>query len=218
MKTKQRGRPMKKQQIKDFGFIIEKAIKRLPDGESRFFISRSPIGHACLNGLYGPNLGEHLSSDYGMPSEEAEIEEDFNTEILTLMDLMKEADVPIDLADWQSASISDAEEEKMFKSEERRNYAIQLWQWFGIPWRYKNGFIYLIWPPTDPFFGTPIIHGYTVKDFLVALVNKQEEHFVYLAKLDRKHKFWSTFGQITIILLGLISILLISLVLYSLRG
>jgi hypothetical protein len=208
-----REKAMKKLQIKDFGFLIEKAVERLPNGESRFFISRYPIGHACLSGLYQPDLGERLSSDYGMPSEETEIEKDFNTEILTLVDLMKEADVPIDLADWQSGSKFEAAE-KMYKGMNMRAYAIQLWEWFGIPWRYKNGFLYLIWPPND-VFGTPIIHGYSINNFLEALTNKQEEHFVHLAKLDRKHKFWSTFGIITIILL---SIVLISLTLNLIRG
>jgi len=204
---------MKNPQIKDFGFIIKKAAKRLPDGESRFFISRYPIGHACLSGLYEPHFGERLSSDYGMPSEESEIEKDFNTEILTLMDLMKEADIPIDLADWQSGSKSDAGQ-KMYKSMNLRAYAMQFWDWYGIPWRYKSGFIYLIWPPTD-VLGTPVIHRYSVQDFLMAFVNKQEEHFVHLVKLTKKHKFWSTFGQISILL---ISILLIGLALNLIGG
>lgn len=77
--------------------------------------------------------------------------------------MMADANVPINLADWQKgAKIESAE--KMYKGLNRRAFAIQLWDWYTIPWRYKNNSIHIIWSPQD-VIGTPIIHSYPVDFF-----------------------------------------------------
>ena len=89
---------------KDFKPLIEQAIKTLKNGENRLAISDFPLKYACLNGFSAPDISERLSSDYSMSSGNKDIEADYFEEITLLEKLMKDANVPINLADWQKGT------------------------------------------------------------------------------------------------------------------
>src|SRR3989344_8395833 len=109
---------------KNFKPLIGEVIKKLKNGEKRLAISDYPLKYAYLNGFSAPDTSERLSSDYSMPSGNKDIETDYFEEITLLEKMMADADVPINLADWQKGSkIKSAS--KMYKGLNRRAYAIQ---------------------------------------------------------------------------------------------
>ena len=132
----------KRKNISDYKFIIEEAIKLLPDGEGRFLITEFPLRYTSFNDFFKPAFSEQISSDYGLPSENPQIEKDFFEEIKILEELFRKHDTQIDLSDWQETKNKNGE--KLYKDLNRRAYAMQIWDWYAIPWRFKNGFIHII--------------------------------------------------------------------------
>jgi hypothetical protein len=187
--------------VRDLTFVIEEAIRRLPNGNSRLRLSAYPLSHACLSGFNNPDISERLSSDYGMPSGNEEVEKEYNEEILTIEKIMEEAQVPIKLAKWQKGSKSDAAD-GLYKSLNRHAYTIQIWDWYAIPWRFKNGFVHLIWSPHD-VMGSPIIRSYPVSDFLGGMSTKLESHFKERDKVVIQLSFWKNIGIIVLIIVGI---------------
>ena len=147
-------------------------------------------------------MSDRMSSDYGMPSGNTVIEKEYYEEITTIEKIMREMDVPIKLADWQSGSKLESVE-KMMKGLNLRAYAIQMWDWYAIPWRMHGKSVYVIYPPDD-VMGTPIIYGYSADYFLRTLVEKMEKQYKYVEKLNKKLSFWKTFGVIVLVLVGIV--------------
>ncbi|MBP9019441.1 MAG: hypothetical protein WBJ37_06625 [Bacteroidales bacterium] len=186
----------------NFKPLIEEAIKKLKNGENRLTVSNYPLKYAFLNGLDTPDISEMLYSDYGMPSENKDIEADYFEEITLLEKMIADANVPIYPADRKKgAKIESAE--KIFEGLNRRAFAMLLWNWYAIPWRYKNKKIHVIWSPQD-IMGTPIIHSYPLDFFLSyfssILENQAESQLEVLKQLG----FWKNFGIITIIIFAII--------------
>ncbi len=181
---------------KDFKPIIEKAIKELKDGENRFVISDSLVKYPFISEFPNPDFSERVSSDYGVPSNNKEIEADYFEEVRLLKQLIKEADIQINLSNWQISGNKSGED--MWKELNIQAYSIQLWDWYAIPLRYKNNAIYIIWPPQDVYQGTPIIHSYPIDFFLKILsgvLEKQtEDHIKTLKMLN----LWKNFGMIVL--------------------
>jgi len=186
--------------VRDLAFVIEEAIRRLPNGESRLAVSHLPLGYACLGEFDVPDISERLSSDYGVPSRNEEIEKQYYEEITTIGAIMEEADVPIRLADWQSK----VECVEKMRGLNRRAYAIRMWHWYAIPWRFCNDSVHVIHCPRD-LLGSPIIHSYPAADFLRALAEEMEKRHEESEKLERQLSIWRTFGIVVLILLGVIS-------------
>ena len=181
--------------------VIEEAISRIPDGEYRLAVSDYSLKNACLSEFYAPDLSEWLSSYDTMSSGNDAIEKQYFEEITTIKKIMADTDVPIHLADWQSRAKSPAGD-KMFKVLNRRGYAIQVWEWYAIPWRYKDGLIHLIWAPQD-VMGSPIIHSYSVNEFLERLSNKQKAQFMKFQKSHKQIDIWRTISIIMLFFLGI---------------
>jgi hypothetical protein len=197
--------PKKKQtdlHVRDLAFVIEEAIRQLPNGESRLAVSDFPLSYAFLRKFYGPDISERLSSDYSMPSGNDEIEKQYYEEITTIEKIMVETDVPIGLADWQSNSKIESVE-KMMKGMNRRAYAIQMWDWYGIPWRLHGDTVHMIYSPHD-VMGTPIIHSYAADHFLRSLAEKMEKQHKQAEKLNKQLSFWKNFGIIVLVLIGIV--------------
>lgn len=183
---------------KNFKPLIEEAIKKLKNGENRLAVSDFPLKYACLNGFSAPDISERLSSNYSIPSGNKDIEADYFEEITLLEKLMADANVPINLADWQKGTKIESAE-KMYKGLNRRSFAIQLWDWYAIPWRYKNGAIHIAWSPQD-VMGTPIIHSYPTDFFLANLSSVLENQAENQAKIFKQLNFWKNLGIIAIII------------------
>lgn len=186
--------------------VIEEAIHRLPDGELRFFVKDYPVSHACLTDLWYPNESEWLSSDYGLPSGEKKVEEEYFEEIKLIQEILVEEDIPIQLSGWQKSDEEHAE--RMMKGLNRRAYAIQMWDWYAIPWRLRDEAVYVIVSPND-VMGTPIINRYDVNDFLFAITDKTVKQQKQKDKLHRKLFFWKTFGVSVLFIFGLVLLVVI---------
>lgn len=203
--------PKKKQKelhVRKLAFVIEEAIRRLPNGETRLSVTNFPLNYACLSSLYAPDFQERLASDYGVPAGNDEIEREYYEEITTIEKIMEETDVPITLADWQSGSKLESAE-RMYKGLNRRAYAIQMWDWYGIPWRFHNGAVHLIWSPHD-VMGSPIIHSYPPSVFLRGLAEGLEKQHCQAEKEARQLNFWKNFGIIILVIVGIILLEVIS--------
>ena len=188
-------------EINKFESLIEEVIKELKDGENRFIISKYSL-HS-LQGAYFSKFtdltpSEQLLSDYGISSGNKIIENDYFDEIALLEQKLKEKNIPINLANWQTRSGIEAIKE-IHKTHNRRAHAIQLWDQHAIPWRYKNNMIYVIWSPHD-ILGKPIIHSYSVDSFLIKFTSILEERAKNEAKISKKLNFWESFGSIAIII------------------
>ena len=182
----------------EFKPLIKEAIKKLKNGENRLAVSNYPLKYACLNDFTTPDFSERLSSDYSMPSGNKDVEADYFEEITLLEKMMADANVPIKLADWQKSELG----EKMFKGLNRRAFAIQLWDWYVIPWRHKNNATHVVWSPRD-VMGTPIIHSYPTDFFLTnfssILENQAENQEIVMRQLG----FWKNFGIVVITIFSL---------------
>jgi len=193
----------------DFKPLIEEAIKKLKNGENRLAVSDYPL-YACLNVFGTPDISERLLSDFGAPSKNKDIEADYFEEITLLEKMMADANVPIGLADWQKRITNKYESmEEMFKPFNRRAFAIQLWNWYAIPWRYKNNEIHIIWSPQD-VMGTPIIRSYSVDFFLShfsSILAEQSESQLKQSesqlKTMKQLSFWKNFGIVAIIIFAI---------------
>ncbi len=115
--------------------------------------------------------------------------------------MMADANVPINLADWQKGTKIESAE-KMYKGLNRRAFAIQLWDWYAIPWRYKNNAIHIIWSPQD-VMGKPIIHSYPVDFFLSNFSSILENQAESQLKTSKQLGFWKNFGIIAIIIFAI---------------
>jgi len=71
-----------------------------------------------------------------MDSGNNEIENQYAEEVSAIEQLLIENDVQISLSGWQSRAKA---AEKIFKGMNRKAYAIQMWEWYAIPWRFKGG-------------------------------------------------------------------------------
>lgn len=188
--------------IRDLENIIERVIKTLKNGDERFKASKYSLNYLCLKEFLNPDFQEEILSDYGMPSSNKKLEKDFFEELLLLENLLKEMKYPIKLADWQKrTSIKSGVD--MFKSLNRRAYAIQIWEYYAIPWRYENDNVNFIWPPKD-VMGTPVIHSYPVNIFLSQILDRLEKKFELQVELEKKLNVWRNIALILLVVVGII--------------
>lgn len=141
----------------EYKLLISNLIEKLEDGEIRFAITRFPFKQLCLNGFHTPDISETLLSDYGISTGNKEIEADFFEEVELIEKLLVES------ATFEAPCVKS------------RMLAMELWDWYAVPWRYKNNMIYTICSPRD-IAGAPIIHEYDVNLFLFKLVSIQIIH------------------------------------------
>jgi hypothetical protein len=193
--------------IRDLKPIVKEAIRRLPRGETRFSLSELSLSAVCQNLFSGPDIAETLLPNYGERSENRKVENQYYEEIKTLEEIMLEANVPIHLADWQVGwKIESAD--KMMVVMNRRAYAIQIWNWYAIPWRLDGDSVHVIFSPED-IEGAPMIHTYSGGYFLELLAEKLGKQQLQFENMEKKYSSWANFGLIMIILFGAILFALI---------
>jgi len=183
---------------RDLKPLIEKAIKQLENGDSRFATCGNPSINLILNDFSLPDFTERISSDYGLETGNKKILDDYYQEISLIEELMNKENVPIYLADWQKNNSIELVEE-MHINDNRRLHAIQMWDWYAIPWRYYNDEIHFIWPPTD-IYGSPIIQSYPINYFLNWLMKKSEIQIENQNKTLKQMNLWKNSGIILAII------------------
>lgn len=191
--------------LKNFGKFIEVAISRLENGQYRFSNFSNPgypLSTACLREFSSPDYSERIVSDYGMPSKNnnKDIEKNYFEEIALIEKMIEEYKIPVELAEWQKGSAMKTVED-INKGLNRRSLAIQIWEWYAIPWRYKSDRVHLIWQSHD-VMGTPIIKDYPVEYFLKTLSEKFDNHIISQIKIFKQLNFWKNTGIIFIVIIG----------------
>lgn len=180
-------RKLGKKNIREFErVIIQSAIARLPNGEERLYVSGVPLSDTLLARFSSPDLTEMFLSDSGTPGAHPAIGEEYEEEINTIEKLI---DGFIKKAQ-QSGDLPDAVEE-LWRGKNIRAWAMRIWDWYGIPWRFRGGNIYLIFSPQD-LFGTPIIHCYEPSVFMQELASK-------VWSIQKKAKRLEVVGAVTVI-------------------
>jgi hypothetical protein len=191
--------------LKNFSKFIEVVISRLENGQSRFsnlYQPEYPLSSACLREFSSPDYSERLMSDYGVPSESnnKDIQKDYYEEINLIETLIEEYKIPVRLAEWQKGKLAEATE-NINKSLNLRSLAIQIWEWYAIPWRYKSGSVYLIWQSHD-ILGSPIIKNYPIDYFLKTISDGLENKITYQIKTSKQLEFWKSLGIVFIVVIG----------------
>jgi hypothetical protein len=184
--------------IIELGFVIEEAIKKLPEGESRFVLTDLPLSVFCLDGFYGPDMAERLSSNLGSSSKNDKIEAQYFEEITTLEKIMVRADFVLNLS-HRILRCKSTFVERHLQGISLRGYAIQMWNWYAIPWRFDGKKVHIIYSPED-ILGTPIIHTYESGHFLCKIAEQMIKHQKTDYRLNKKLSFWKNFGVIVMAL------------------
>jgi hypothetical protein len=188
----------------DFEILINKAIHLLKDGEKRLNLSIFNSKMELLRD-FTPDISDTLASDYGISSSNKSLEANFFEEINLIEKLLEESRYPIELADWQKSS-ENLGTEKIYKKMNRRSYALQIWSFHAIPWRFDNDLVHLIWAPED-VMGTPIIMTFEIEYFLSRVSNRYETQYFEIIKKQKQLEFWMKYGIIlTLVLLILLSV------------
>ena len=191
----------------EYDIIIQRAIVRLPNGDYRLTNSDYPLSLACSDELYDkPSHGEYVASGYGVKSTNKDIENDYYEEISTIEKLLEEENIPIPI-EGKPLSIDTKESWELWKKIEKANnlraLAMLLWYCFGIPWRYKNGFIHFIWSPIH-LNSSPIIRSYQVEDFLHMIAIKEKSQSKKIEQMSKELRFWKTLGIILLVIIATI--------------
>jgi len=174
-------------ELRDMATVINEAIRRLPNGDSRFSVSRLPLSNVCLAGFEAPDIQEQISSDYSMPPTNQEIAKQFHEEITMIEKVMDDMNITKRLN---------------LDAFNRKAYAMRLWDSYAIPWRFHNETVQLIWAPRD-LMGTPVIHSYPVPYFLRTLAEILDQNCAHAWKQARHLKYWQIF-VLALIIIGLI--------------
>lgn len=187
--------------LKNFGKFVEVVISKLDNGQNRFSTRSKPqlpLNSVCFIDFPAPDYSERLISDYGMPSKSnnKDIEKEYFEEVTLIEELIEEYKIPIDLSDWQKGDLHDFVKD-INKNLNRRNLAVQIWQWYAIPWRYKTDSVYFIRQPQD-IMGTPIIQEYPVGYFLTRLSENLENQTIIKIKNLKSLDKWKSVGGIFI--------------------
>ena len=187
--------------VRDLASVIEEAIRRLPDGELRLTIADSPLRDVCPGSYWLDGKDGFLRKS--IPSGNDDIEEQYYEEITTIEKIMVENGVPIELADGQS-DLND----ELFEKENRQYYAIQLWDWYAVPWRLRGDTVHMIYSSCYNYLSPPDIHSYDAEYFIRSLAKHHHQQAKELNKqvdeLKKRLSFWKNFGIIVFILTGIV--------------
>jgi len=166
---------------------VELAQKKLPEGISRLAISDVPMIDLSYEAFSRPTPTEVAVTGYGEPSEYPDVEREFHEEVTMLERVLEKSEIPIGLADWQK--YPDLPQlEKMYEAFNRRNDALQVWKWYGIPWRYRQGQFYVIWP-MGPLC-SPVIHRYSFDGFINGMARALERLTKERDEMRKKREWW----------------------------
>lgn len=191
--------------IAEYRIVVLEAKRRLSDADLRFDEDTVvEMRTACLGALDQPAFPELTLSDYGISeSDDEEVATAFWEEIKALEDSIDECGLKVRLADWQRTRTKAAV--KMFKSLNRRSCAMQLWDSYAIPLRFREGRVVAIRAPRD-VTGAPIIRSYAPRFFVAQMALASARQQEATLRAERRLKIASTLA----LALGFACVLLIA--------
>lgn len=182
----------KKWRYRDLEFLLKEAVAKLDGGEFRFTTSRPPIG-CIFNRTFGRMHTEE--SDRGMLQGNEQIEAQYMEEIDFLTNQMNELEICHSKSDKRSSAAA----EKVSRILARRANAMNLWELYGIRWRWHGDSVYLIHPPED-VGGSPIVVKYRREDFNMKMANTLSEVISENEKLLLRYQIASSALLIAVLL------------------
>lgn len=166
--------------------LIEEAVRRLPDGGKRL----SPYGYqlslACRKGLYVPDLPD-LSSVENVEDVvigDKTIQNAFQEEVKVIRELLVERGYA-ELSEKEAGA-------SLMQGMALQALAVDIWEWFAIPWRFKDGAVFVVSPPS--FSPLANIDQYPAREFLSALAPLMGDGLLAVHKANRQRDFWLTIG------------------------
>lgn len=180
---------------KKYRDVIKDAINNLIDGDTRLTLSNYPLS------LVVSELEDEFPGDYYPISEK--LKKEFYEEIAAITNSMIDKRVPIPLFDWQSKFI-DTNTNKSnidqvpvisdsLREANREIYAVRLWRWYGIPWRFQKNVVQIISPPID-YLDIPWGEELSIQDFVRGIAEELYHKKTKLNKIEVLLERWQTFG------------------------
>jgi hypothetical protein len=180
----------------DLLFIIEEAMKNL-ERSDRFRTFGCPPRLAIAHTFCAPDENAMDLSDRGILCGSEQIAAEYKEEISQIEHLMYVHKIPV-----QTKRKSNTEVRQMFDDAlNRRAFAMNLWEVYGIPWRFKGEKTYIIHPPRD-LNGSPVIQEMTTFDFISTQLDRLSDAEGELAKFKKRWSFWETAFFLLIIVIG----------------
>lgn len=171
---------------------FQEEAKQLPDHHLRiayhekFSMSQAwfPSGRVTFE--------EQILSDFGVDSADSELADEFSEEIQTITEWLESEE------GW-----ADTAEERVLQGANRWARAIQIWEWAGIPIRFKNGAVYRIIPPRD-IAGTPILRTMPADEYVARVAQVTAKYQTELQQMERSVRRWQTAAiTLGLVLLGI---------------
>ena len=192
--------------------LIYKLINMLKNGEERFsYTSSYPLNSTFLNRFtkiwdYGESLDSILNND---KPQKKEIEKEYIEELCTINKLLLEAGVYERLARYEKKLDS-----KLIKDIKISTYTNHVWYLYAIPYRYRQGSIFIIEPQEDlaplPMPYEPVIYEYSIYQFLET-IDKEFRYFNwYHNKMSKQLWDFKNIGFGLLFIIGFIFWILIS--------
>lgn len=135
----------------------------------------------------GVTFEEQILSDFGVDIADSDLVDEFSEEIQTITKWLESEE------GW-----ADTAAERVLQGANRRARAFQIWEWAGIPVRFKNGAVHRIIPPRD-VAGTPIIRTMPAEEYVAGVAQVTAKYQTELQQMKRRARRW----QMAAVTLGL---------------
>lgn len=165
----------------EFKKNIEQAISALPGGEERFHFTEYSQATLARMIFGAPDYVDQMLAEFSIEAGPLLVVQQYHQEVAAIESALS----PPLTESRDVGQISERVSEKMA----RRNLAMNLWDRFGMHYRYSNGFVHVITSPTD-LAGLPLVNSYPVQYFLTATVFGQDRAMAELHSALEKARFW----------------------------
>jgi|GEM_PF-3481448 len=181
----------------DLLFIIEETIKNLETSD-RFRTFGCPPRLAIAHTFCAPDESAMDLSDRGILCGSEKIAAEYKEEISQIEHLMYVHKIPVQTKRKSNTEVG----QRFLNAINRRAYAMNLWEIYGIPWRFKGENTYIIHPPRD-INGSPVIQEMKTFDFISKQLNRLSDAECEVSKLKERWSFLKTVLFLVIIGIGI---------------
>lgn len=154
-------------------------IDRLNDAESRISINEFSMARAWFPPYWPGKVEAEILTDHGVSTGPDDLTKEFYEEAARLTDYL------VDLGDPKTGDSVD----DLMQGVNRRAKALELWDWVGIPLRYRNGVVFHISSPGD-VFGAPRIESLLAGEYITSVAKKTASDEAELQQLRKSRSRW----------------------------
>lgn len=158
---------------------LDAIINRLNDAESRMSLGDFSMARAWFPQYWPGKVEAEILADHGVSTGPEDLTKEFYEEVARLTDYL------VDLGDPKTGDPVD----DLMEGVNRRARALQLWDWVGIPLRYRNGVVFHISSPGD-VFGAPRIESLLASEYITSVAKKTASDEAELQQLRKSRSRW----------------------------